>query len=286
MNSDALEAVIDVEQAEAFAPKAFTTLYIAANTDLQSGLIIAMQRAVNDNAVDVLNISFGECEQELGAGTNALLNEIYEQAAAEGITITVAAGDSGAAGCDVGTLAFGVSAGAGLAVNGFASTPWNVAVGGTDFDVLYTTNLSTIGQYIQLPTATSTQVGTPPYFNSALAYIPEESWNDSTNVWSTYTNNTPYKWGNGPENTMAGGGGLSSKAVCAGTISSTTGACSGMLIGYPKPAFQSSLTPADAVRDLPDVSLFAGKFMSDDGDSQNFNQHTGEQRQHHDRADQ
>jgi hypothetical protein len=271
VNADVLEAVLDVEQAEAFAPKALTTLYIASNTDIQSGLLLALQRAVNDNAVAILNISFGECEQDLGAGTDALLNEVYEQAAAEGITITVASGDSGAAGCDVGTLAFGEAAGAGLAVNGFASTPWNVAVGGTDFDVLNTTNLSTIGQYIQLPTATSTQVGTPPYFNSALAYIPEEPWNDSTGTWSAYANNTPYKWGNGPENTMAGGGGLSSKAVCSGTISSTTGDCSGTLSGYLKPAFQSSLTPADSVRDLPDVSLFAGTFMSDDGDSQDFN---------------
>jgi hypothetical protein len=264
------EAVIDVEQAEAFAPKALTTLYIAANTDLQSGLILAIQRAVNDNAVAILNVSFGECEQNLGAGTNALLNEVYEQAAAEGITITVSAGDSGAAGCDSGTFGFGASTGGGLAVNGLASTPWNVAVGGTDFDVLYTTNLSTIGQYIQVPSATATQAGTPPFFNSALGYIPEEAWNDSSGVWSTYGNNTPYKWGNGPENTLAGGGGLSSAAVCSGTISSTTGACSGPMIGYVKPAFQSSLTPADSVRDIPDVSFFAGTFMSDAGYSQGF----------------
>jgi len=271
VTADVLEAVVDVEQAEAFAPKALTTLYAAANTDLQSGLVLAIQRAVNDNAVAILNISFGECEQDLGAGTDALLNEVYEQAAAEGITITVSAGDSGAAGCDASSFGFGAAAGGGLAVNGLASTPWDVAVGGTDFDVLYTTSLSTIGQYIQLPSATSTQAGTAPYFNSALAYIPEEPWNDSTGVWSTYTNNTPYQWGNGPENTMAGGGGLSSKAVCSGTISNTTGDCSGTVGGYAKPAFQLSLTPVDAVRDLPDVSLFSGTFMSDDGYSQDFN---------------
>ncbi len=270
VNSDAFEAIVDIEQAEAFAPKALTKLYVAENTDLQSGLILAIQRAVNDNAVSILNVSFGECEQNLGAGTDALLYELYEQAAAEGITVTVSAGDSGAAGCDSDTFGFGASTTGGLAVNGLASTPWNVAVGGTDFDVLYTTNLSTIGQYVQLPANKSTQAGTPPYFNSALGYIPEEAWNDSTGVWSTYANNTPYKWGNGPENTMAGGGGLSSAAVCSGTISSA-GVCSGTMGGYPKPAFQSSLTPADAVRDLPDVSLFSGSFMSDEGYSQDFN---------------
>jgi subtilase family serine protease len=271
VNSDVLEAVVDVEQAEAFAPKALTTLYVAAYTDLQSGLLLAIQRAVNDNAVSILNISFGECEQNLGAGTNALLNEVYEQAAAEGITITVSAGDSGAAGCDVSTFGFGVGAGSGLAVNGLASTPWNIAVGGTDFDVLYTTNLSTIGQYIQLPSTTSTQAGTAPYFSSALGYIQEEPWNDSTGVFTTYTNDSPYRWGNGPENTRAGGGGLSSKAVCTGNISTATGECSGTLGGYAKPAFQASLTPADSVRDVPDISLFSGSFMSDDGYSPDFN---------------
>jgi subtilase family serine protease len=271
VNSDILEALVDVEQAEAFAPQALTKLYIASNTNLQSGLILAIQRAVNDNAVSILNVSFGECEQDLGAGTNALLNEVYEQAAAEGITITAAAGDTGSAGCDSSTASFGATAAAGLAVNGLASTPWNVAVGGTDFDVLYTTNLTTISQYVEVPSGPSTQLGTPPYFSSAVGYIPEEPWNDSSSSFTTYADNTPYKFGNGPENTIAGGGGLSSVAVCSGTISSSTGDCSGTMSGYAKPAFQASLTPVDLVRDIPDVSLFSGSFMSDDGYSPDFN---------------
>ena len=41
--------------------------------------------------------------------------------------------------------------------------------------------------------------------------------------------------------------------------------------GYAKPAFQTSLTQADSVRDVPDVSFFSGSFMGDEGYSQNFN---------------
>ena len=45
----------------------------------------------------------------------------------------VSTGDNGSAGCDGGTD-YAVN---GQAVNGFASTPYNVAVGGTDFYYSY-----------------------------------------------------------------------------------------------------------------------------------------------------
>jgi len=50
-----------------------------------------------------------------------------------GVSVFVAAGDSGAAGCDNGA----VEAIHGIGVNAFASTPNNVAVGGTDFSDTY-----------------------------------------------------------------------------------------------------------------------------------------------------
>jgi len=196
-NGDELEALVDVEQAMAFAPQANTTLYTAQWTDLQQGLFLAMERAVDDNAMSILNVSFGECEQDLGAVGNAFINELYEQAAAQGITVLVSSGDSGAAGCD--TAAFSMNqmtqgATAGLAVNGLASTPWNVAVGGTDFDVLYNTDLSVTQPYIQVQSSLTTSnedLGTPPYLATALGYIPEQPWDDSSATFTTYAQNTP-----------------------------------------------------------------------------------------------
>ena len=64
------------------------------------------------------------------AGTH-LKPTLWEQAAAQGITVIVSAGDSGSAACDDGYSV----ASFGLAVNGIASTPFNVAAGGTDFDI-------------------------------------------------------------------------------------------------------------------------------------------------------
>jgi len=268
-NGDELEALTDVEMVSAMAPKAMITLYTAASTDLQYGLFLAIERAITDNNVQILNISFSECEQSLGASDNQLIEELYQQAAAQGISITVSSGDSGSANCD--GAGIGTVAQSGLAVNGLASTPWNIAVGGTDFDVLYTTNLATIEKYVSVPSSSNSIAGTSPYFTSALGYIPEEPWNDASASFTTYTNNTPYLYGGNASNLsdLGGGGGASAAAVCPGSVT-TAGACSVHMTGYQKPAFQSSLTPSDGVRDLPDVSFFSGVPMSDDGDSQNF----------------
>jgi hypothetical protein len=195
----------------------------------------------------------------------AKMNDIHQNS-----HVIVSTGDSGSAGCDAGTISFGATTSAGLGVNGLASTPWNIAVGGTDFDVLYTTSLATVEQYIQVLLKIGTDSGNSPYFGSAFAFIPEEPRNNSTDVFTTYENNVPHKCGNGPENTYAGGGGMSCNAACSRTIGSS-GSCSGSMSGYSKPAFQTAITPTDNVRDIPDVSFLSGLFMSDEGFSQDFN---------------
>ena len=74
-----------------------------------------------------MSLSVEECELGLGAGGNAAYNALWQQAAAQGITVVVAASDSGSAGCDdFDTQAYATY---GQQVNGFASTPYNVAVG-------------------------------------------------------------------------------------------------------------------------------------------------------------
>ena len=68
----------------------------------------------------------------LGTTGNAFFNSLWQQAAAEGITVVVAAGDNGSAGCDDPNSPS--TAAAGLGVSGIASTPYNIAMGGTDFN--------------------------------------------------------------------------------------------------------------------------------------------------------
>jgi trimeric autotransporter adhesin len=243
-NGDAIEAYLDTQVAGGIAPNANVILYTAANTYLSAGLFLAIQRAVDDNQVDILNISFGGCEAEQGASGNQYINNLWQQAAAQGISLTVSSGDSGSAGCDNPNTEYQASLG--LAVNALASTPYNIAVGGTDFDDLYANFPSSFTQYVDL-------TNTLANHRSALKYIPERPWNDST-----------FQGDNGPlsanlpwtataysynANIVAGGGGFS------GCVQQSGGACSA---GYPVPAWQSTFATTSSGRNLPDVSLLAG----------------------------
>ena len=129
-NYASVEAYLDVEWAGAVAPNANVDLVIGADTPLSSGLFLAAERAVYSNVAPIMSVSFGNCEATLGS-ENAFLSNLWEQAAAQGITVLVSSGDAGSAGCDNDNSQY--YAVNGQAVNGFASTPYNVAVGGTDF---------------------------------------------------------------------------------------------------------------------------------------------------------
>jgi hypothetical protein len=251
-NFASTEAYLDVEWAGAVAPAATIDLVIAADTSLESGLFLAAEYAVYNNLAPVMSLSFGECEAVEGA-FNAYLSGLWEQAAAQGITVLVSAGDNGSAGCDdFNTQAYAV---AGQAVNGMASTPYNIAVGGTDF--YYSDyNSSSSALTAQIDSYWNTNDTHSPAI-SILGVVPEQPWNDSqfglnaippeplsANLYAT---------------TISGGsGGASNSAICASGKFDTSGNCTGTLAGYPKPSWQSGTgVPADGVRDLPDVSLFA-----------------------------
>ena len=179
-------------------------------------------------------------------GTSA----VWQQAAAQGITAFVSSGDSGSAGCDNHDAAAPAPAEFGLQVSGFASTPYNVAVGGTDFNDL--SNPSTY--WSTTNTSSITQL-------SAKGYIPEVPWNDSCTsaalVFFGYSSN-PLTNCNDPNLlqlnvfTLGGSGGKSS---CTTGDGQDITSCAG---GYAKPSWQTGTgVPSDGKRDIPDVSLFA-----------------------------
>jgi subtilase family serine protease len=248
------EAILDAEWASAAAPSAAIKMVSCADTTSTFGGLIAVQNLINAKSAPpaIMSISYGQCEAVNGAAANAAYNAAYQQAVARGVSVFVAAGDSGAAGCDNSVS----EATSGIAVNAFASTPYNVAVGGTDFSDTYSSTNSSYWNSANTPT-----------FGSALSYIPEIPWNDSCagalvssfegfspTYGSTSLCNDPNL---GPylQTTVAGGGGPS---ACATGTPSTSGVVSGTCKGWPKPSWQSVLgNPHDGVRDTPDVSLFA-----------------------------
>ncbi len=163
-NDDAYIAYKQIELVSAVAPNATIYYYTSATTDYDSGIYFALLRAVEDNQVQVLLNGFQQCETAIGSGAMELVNEVSEQAAAQGITFVAASGNTGAAGCEVPGNAG--TATTGFAVNGYASSPYVTAVGGTDF-------------FYGSTAITTYWSNTNTGYKSALKYIPEQVWNDS-----------------------------------------------------------------------------------------------------------
>jgi hypothetical protein len=244
--SDESEADIDTQWSSAVAKGATIDFVESESTEATLGVDLSAEYIVDNNLAPVMSESYGVCELLIGTTGNTYYNALWQQASAQGITVFISSGDQGSAVCDRGEPA----AQDGLAVNGFGSTPYNVSVGGTDFN-----DLTTTSKYWSATNNTNQA--------NALGYIPEMTWNDSC------TNSEIFPFLEPPTTTaeqscnnaeaqppflvVAGGsGGASNCTSSTGNLRST---CSG---GYAKPSWQSAPgVPTDGKRDLPDVSLFA-----------------------------
>jgi len=246
------EALLDTEWSGAIAPGAKIIFITSASTNTDSGADLSALYAVDNDVSPVLSVSFGLCELFLGTTGNQFHSALWEQAAAEGITVVVATGDSGSAGCDFFSGFSPQPAQFGLAVSGWASTPFNVAVGGTDF----------------LNFGPSFNVNSPsPYWNasnsaqglSAKGYVPESTWNSTCTDQGFASPSLGFEASaearcNDPAlaSLVATNGGSGGKSNCTTSDGVDVPRCSG---GYPTPSWQTIAN--DTVRDLPDVSLFA-----------------------------
>jgi subtilase family serine protease len=253
VNGDQDEAIIDAEWASAGAPNAAIVLASCSDTSLFGGFI-ALQNLLNGSgtAPAIVSISYGESEAFLGQAFNVSTFALYQQAVTEGVSVFVAAGDWGASAADP----FYYLAVHGIAVSGFASTPYNVAVGGTDFGDTFA---GTAGTYWNSTNG--------PNFGSARSYVPEIPWNDScaSALLATFFSGSSVTYGtNGFCDSPMGQGylfdvaGSGGPSGCANGAAVYSGVVSGTCAGYAKPSWQVILgNPADGVRDIPDVSLFA-----------------------------
>ena len=247
------EAELDAEWASAAAPNATIELAACADTPTNFGGLLALQNLLEQPSPPaIVSISYGECEAENGAAANAAFNSTYEQAVAEGVSVFVSSGDEGAASCDANRS----NATHGIGVSGLASSPYDVAVGGTDFGDTYLGKTNTYWKAGNTKTTLA----------SAKSYIMEIPWNDSCAgaLLATSEGYTASAGSDGFCNsslgqefltTASGSGGPSG---CATGASSVAAVVSGTCKGWPKPSWQVVLgNKADKVRDIPDVSLFA-----------------------------
>ena len=239
MNISEGEAALDAEWAGAVAPDAAVELASCADTTTAFGPFIAAQNLLDlKMPPPILSLSYLECEADNGPGTtlegNAFVNDLWQQAALEGVSVFVAAGDNGAAGCDnFDTAPYATT---GIAANALASTPYDVAAGGTDFLDTSENSLSTYWS------TTNNSSG-----GSAKSYIPEMPWNDScaSSVLFGFL---------GAKDAAS----FCNSATGANFLNIVAGSGAPSFV-YAKPSWQTAIIgiPNDGKRDLPDVSLFA-----------------------------
>jgi subtilase family serine protease len=117
--------------AGAAAPGAQILLVPAASTSATDGLDLALASIVDHALARTIVVGHSVCEAALSPAHQALYAALYRQAAAEGIAVIAASGDSGPSACTrAGSL---TPVDAGLGVNALASTLWNTAVGAAAF---------------------------------------------------------------------------------------------------------------------------------------------------------
>jgi kumamolisin len=127
--SNDVEVDADIEVSLAVAPDVrHLIVYNAPNdftgqTELDEYTTIA-----NQDAASTISSSWGECENDAGAGYAEAENTLFEQLAMQGQSLFSSSGDTGAFGCirSDGTTV--------VNVNDPASQPWVTSVGGTSFE--------------------------------------------------------------------------------------------------------------------------------------------------------
>jgi len=194
----------------------------------------ALHYAIQHNTAPFVSTSYGYCESGLGSAFATQVRGWAQQAQSQGQTIVAASGDSGAADCDTGGAATH-----GLEVDVPASIPEVTGAGGNE----YTDDTPNCTGPSYCPPGDD-----PPYWSaagptsdtvsSALKYIPEISWNNTSQTNS----------GTSAVFSASGGGG--SIYFCTGVSTCVTNSA--------KPVWQTGTgVPADGKRDVPDISLNA-----------------------------
>ncbi len=216
---DLLEADLDLEWSGGIATHA--NIVFVNSTDALTSMQYAIGNQINGLTIPILTVSYGGCEAAFSSSDITSLEASLMEADAQGQTVVSATGDSGAASCDD-TSGHITSATHGLAVSYPASSAYVTGLGGSEFMGDGTAENPSTGadQYWSAN-------GSNDVVTSALSYIPEMAWNDTT-----------FNIANG-SGLSAGGGGASNL--------------------FSKPSWQTGVmgSPADGFRDVPDVSIDA-----------------------------
>jgi subtilase family serine protease len=206
VTGDQDESSLDLEWSAAIA-KGATQIFVYVGNNSNFNVFDSITYAVDNNVAPIVSISYGNCE---AAFTNTQINsfeQLASQANLQGQTLVAASGDFGPADCDTSD---GLPGEGGIAIDVPGALPEVTSVGGTTFSGDNNAQ------------ATYWNANNNAKGGSAIKYIPETTWNDTTLVGKL----------------RATGGGVS-------TV-------------FPKPSWQVATgVPNDGKRDVPDIALAA-----------------------------
>jgi subtilase family serine protease len=207
VDGDEEESDLDLEWSGAIAKDA-TIEFVYTGNSKNYGVFDALIYAIEHDVAPIVSVSYGDCESDYSASDISTFEGYFKQANAQGQTVITASGDEGAADCDYSSTSTVTTATHGLAVDYPASSVYVTSVGGTTFNEGSTTTYW----------GTSNDSGN----GSALSYIPEIAWNDTST----------------DDGLSASGGGVSTL--------------------FAKPSWQVATgVPADGMRDVPDIAFAA-----------------------------
>jgi subtilase family serine protease len=232
------EAALDAEWASALAPSS-NLIFMSCDQNIDQGTETSEMALIDNNISDVMSLSYGWSEENFAASDYTSQDTLYAQAATQGQTFIVSAGDSGADAKDQDTTGTSTS---GINVSGYSASPLVTTAGGTDFQDLYDSQLGGV------PQSNYWGANNSAYYADALGYVPETSWNDScaSSIEANYQ-------------------GYSGADYCALGPASVqdldgfvVGGSGGFSTHYAVPSYQSGITGYSGTkRAQPDISSFA-----------------------------
>jgi subtilase family serine protease len=206
VSGDRDESSLDLEWSAGIA-KGVTQIFVYVGNNATFNVFDSITYAIDNNLAPIVSISYGNCEAAFSSAHVTALQQLAQQANTQGQTLSAASGDFGPADCDPSD---GLPARGGIAVDIPGALPEVTSVGGTEFS-------GDVGNVSTYWNATNGANG-----GSAITYIPETTWNDTTIV----------------QKLRATGGGVSTL--------------------FAKPIWQTGTgVPNDQKRDVPDIALAA-----------------------------
>jgi len=169
VSGDEAESDLDLEYSSTIAHGA-TIHFIYTGNNVNSNVWNSLIYAVQQKIAPIISISYGLCEPLLTQGQYNSLNGFLAQAVSQGQTVVAASGDGGSSDC-AGFKGATIAQQQLLSVDFPASSQYVTGIGGTEFSADDVASTNT--------TYWSSSSG-GDVLSSALSYIPEMAWNDSS----------------------------------------------------------------------------------------------------------